>query len=756
MDSLLSLQSTSNPENITNSDDLAYVIYTSGTTGKPKGVLQLHNNVVRLFKSTEIWFDFNENDRWVMFHSFVFDFSVWEVWGALFYRGKLIIPSLEVVKDSNLFYQLCLTESVTVLNQTPMAFYQFSEDSESRKQEAQLQSLRYIIFGGEALNPVRLCSWISRYGDSKPKLINMYGITETTVHVTYQEIREENLGTSSLIGKHIPDLTAYILDSTLKPLPIGAIGELYIGGVGLARGYLNQPELTKERFIPNPFQSEEDRVSNRNARLYKTGDLVRWLPDGNLEYIGRNDFQVKIRGYRIELGEIESVLSRHSEVSQSVVLARSKNDDSSGHYLVGYYVSDNPISEETLFNYLQTCLPDYMVPSALVHLERLPLTINGKLDRKALPEPQLSNKETYTAPRTELEQRLCDIWSGLLSIPVEQIGIHDDFFRLGGDSIVSIQLVSRLRQQLSLTINVKEIFQYKTIQRLCDYVLCQENNKAHQMVIKAEQGILEGMVPLIPIQNWFSRQKFKNPHHWNQSFLIKVPQLEHKRLERSIDALIERHDAFRLRYTREGSDYTQYYDKKMIRQPIHYLNEKSLGVPEEAPEFSSKLEEIFTQWQSSFHIEDGPLYSIGYIEGYADGSSRLYFALHHLIVDAVSWRILSEDLSRLYAGEDLGDKGSSYRQWVETVNCYSEEHPSEGIYWEEILSGYRRESDGLNDLILKEETFHQSNMSLSEEETHQLLHGCNRAYNTQINDLLLTALGYALRDLTGQAVNYVM
>ena len=386
----LLLKQTKNFRTDTTSSNLAYVIYTSGTTGKPNGVLQLHSNVVRLFSTTNLWYKFNQNDIWVLYHSYVFDFSIWEIWGALMYGSKLIIPKYDQVRDLNIFYNLCKKENVTILNQTPTAFYQFISIAIIKAIDNKLDSLKYIIFGGEKLNLAKLKPWFNCYGYSKPQLINMYGITETTVHVTYKPINKSDSEEKSYIGQVIPDLKIYILDSNLNTVPTNVIGELYVGGAGLARGYLNRPDLTSERFIPNPFQTEKEKRFNKNTRLYKTGDLVRQFSDGNLEYIGRNDSQVKIRGYRIELQEIENVLSMFDKIKHSVVLVKEHidttdrlNDDK---YLVGYYVSMHKLNEIDIINFLKEKLPDYMIPRHFIHLNKLPLTINGKLDHKALLE----------------------------------------------------------------------------------------------------------------------------------------------------------------------------------------------------------------------------------------------------------------------------------------------------------------------------------------------------------------------------------
>ncbi|MEN9946429.1 MAG: hypothetical protein RLZZ293_815, partial [Pseudomonadota bacterium] len=453
--------------NIT-SNNLAYVIYTSGTTGKPKGVLQQHNNVHRLLSATQNWYNFNSQDVWTLFHSYVFDFSIWELYGALSFGGKLVIPSHEQTRDPALFHNLCQQHKVSVLNQTPTAFYQFMQHSLSLNK---LSSLRYVIFGGEALNIEQLSPWFNRYGDEQPQLVNMYGITETTVHVTYKPLKLGDVGRNSYIGIPIPDQKIYVLDSQLQPLPIGAIGELYVGGAGLARGYLNLPELTAERFITNQFQTKGEQEQGINARLYKTGDLVRYLPDGNIEYIGRNDFQVKIRGFRIELGEIENQVAKLDNVKQAVVLALDQQGNSNNKYLVAYYVADSVLNHDEMLSQLAQVLPEYMVPSILVHLQQLPLTINGKLDRKALPEPQFTtNADNYLAPRTELEQQLCNIYAQVLTLNVEEIGINDDFFKLGGDSILAIRVVNKINSECQIKLSVRNIFNHKTILSLSELI----------------------------------------------------------------------------------------------------------------------------------------------------------------------------------------------------------------------------------------------------------------------------------------------
>lgn len=462
-----------NPMPSADSDHLAYIIYTSGTTGKPKGVLQPHYNVIRLFTATNDWYQFNHQDIWTLFHSYVFDFSVWEIWGALLYGGTLVIPTREEIKDLNAFYQLCYKEKVTVLNQTPKAFYQFIDIALKNTAELKLINLRYVIFGGDKLNYSNLIPWVEQYGYNNPRLINMYGITETTVHVTYKMIEKKDIDErGSYIGFAIPDQKLYVLDQQLEPLPVGAIGELYVGGAGLARGYLNQPELTRSKFISNPFQTEKERLNNQNSRLYKTGDLVRRLPDGQLEYIGRNDSQVKIRGYRIELSEIEKVLVSYPAIRQAVVLAKGQAGSEHAHqYLAAYYIAEKPLDHLAIHRYLSEHLPDYMNPNIFIHLEKLPLTINGKVDIKALPDPRFERHQAYVPPVNEKENFICNSFSQVLGI--KTIGMNDDFFGLGGDSLGAIRLTSIL--QSCFAIKVADVFKLRTPNNIAETILFGED-----------------------------------------------------------------------------------------------------------------------------------------------------------------------------------------------------------------------------------------------------------------------------------------
>ncbi|WP_281248233.1 amino acid adenylation domain-containing protein, partial [Seinonella peptonophila] len=362
-----------NLSSINQSTDLAYVIYTSGTTGQPKGVMVEHRNVVRLLLNDASLFDFDQNDIWTLFHSYCFDFSVWEMYGALLYGGKLVIVPSQVTKEPKQFLELLRREKVTILNQTPSAFDHLAQQ-EMNHEESDLM-VRKVIFGGEALSPRKLSHWKRKYPHTQ--LINMYGITEITVHATYKEITELEIESNvSNIGKPIPTLQTMVLDHNKNLVPIGVTGELYISGEGVARGYLNQRELTKERFIESPFVTGE--------RMYRTGDLAYWLENGDLVYMGRIDQQVKVRGYRIEPGEIESALLEHAQV-MDVTVRDWQTEAGDDCFLCAYVVSSQPIAVTELREHLRQKLPEYMIPSFFVAMEQIPLTSNGKVDRNALP-----------------------------------------------------------------------------------------------------------------------------------------------------------------------------------------------------------------------------------------------------------------------------------------------------------------------------------------------------------------------------------
>jgi nonribosomal peptide synthetase DhbF len=432
------------------------VIYTSGSTGRPKGVLVEHRNVARLFTATDQWYGFGSADVWTLLHSYAFDFSVWEIWGALAHGGRLVISPLSTTRSPPALAALVAGEGVTVLNATPSLFVTVQDELLKLADDL---ALRFVVFGGEALAPPTLRPWYRRFGGDGPTLVNMYGITETTVHVTYRPVSAADCDREgSPIGVPIPDLSLHLLDPHGSPVPVGVAGELFVGGAGVARGYLHRAELTAQRFIENPFGP---------GRLYRTGDVARRLPGGELDFRGRIDDQVKIRGFRIELGEIETVLADHPAVRTAVATVRE--DVPGDQRLVAYVtlLDGADLDPSALRQFVKSKLPAYMVPATVIALESLPLTANGKADRKRLPAPDRAESElagSYAAPETPLEAELVAIWSRVLH--VERIGIDDDFFELGGHSLLAIQLVQAIERELDRICGLPILFRTGTIRSL--------------------------------------------------------------------------------------------------------------------------------------------------------------------------------------------------------------------------------------------------------------------------------------------------
>lgn len=735
-------------------DNLAYIIYTSGSTGQPKGVAIPHCNVTRLFTATQPWFNFNHEDVWTWFHSHAFDFSVWEIWGALLYGGRLVVVPYELSRSPAAFYALLLQQGVTVLNQTPSAFRQLMQAEPLVTSNLPLR-LRLVMFGGESLEFQSLRPWFDRHGDT-PQLVNLYGITETTVHVTYCPVQPSQISPASLIGQPIPDLQLYLLDSRLQPVPLGVPGEIYVGGAGLARGYFNHPALTAERFIPHPYS---DRPG---ARLYRTGDLARYRADGSLEYWGRSDQQVKLRGFRIELGEIESTLSQHPHVQDVVVMVRE--DEPGQKRLVAYvvcptYSVDCPEKQteeqavlSDLRRWVQDRLPSYMVPTSFVQLEKLPLTPNGKIDRRVLPPPQLDRLEaSYTPARTAVEQTLTAIWREVLG--VETVGIHDNFFELGGDSILSIQVIARANQE-GLQFTPKQLFQHQTIAELALVV-----DTAPRAI--APQGLVTGTLPLTPIQHWFFDQPLVERHHWNQSLLLEVPPtLTLPLIEQIVQRLLEHHDALRLRFQEGKTGWQQWHSGLEEATPCMQVDLSALPEARQSAAIASLLLPL----QASLDLTAGPLLRLVLFYRGGDRPNQLLWVIHHLAVDGVSWRILLEDFQTVYQqlqqrelqSEEplrLPAKTTAFKNWAERLQTYAEsdELQSELDTW---LSLQQHTSPLPMDNPEGENTvaaIATITTSLDAAETQALLQDIPAVYRTQINDVLLTALAQAFAGWTGSS-----
>ncbi|MGW4943412.1 non-ribosomal peptide synthase/polyketide synthase [Actinoplanes sp. NPDC004185] len=612
----------------------AYTIYTSGSTGRPKGVVVPHHNVVRLFSATGEQFGFGPHDVWTLFHSIAFDFSVWELWGPLLHGGRLVVVPYEVSRSPRDFLRLLADERVTVLNQTPSAFYPLIQADADLPAVGDRLSLRYVVFGGEALDLWRLAGWYARHRDDAPVLVNMYGITETTVHVTHLRLTSTGAAaaTGSTIGAGLSDLRVYILDRHLRPVPPGVTGEMYVAGAGLARGYLNRPGLTAERFPADPFGPP-------GTRMYRSGDLARWDADGGLTYLGRADRQVKIRGHRIELGEIDAVLATHPGLAQIAVVDRE--DQPGARRLVGYFVSAaEPVpGPAELREFAARSLPDYMVPTAFVALPAIPLNANGKLDRRALPAPDHATQPgyAYVAPRTDAEQLVADAFADLLGVP--RAGTEDDFFALGGDSILSIGLTSRLREAFGVQLSPRAVFDHPTVAGL-----------AAALTVPAGTPDTSGITPqprdrALPLS--FAQQRLWFLHEFDPTSTEYVTPtavrltgtLRTDALRGALDALVARHESLRTTF-RAGADGVA---EQVIQPPGPVpLEEEQLGDP------AGLGEVLAAHTGRPFDLAAGPLLRAVLIR-LAGDEHVLLLVLHHIVTDGWSTGVLMTELAELYA-----------------------------------------------------------------------------------------------------------
>ncbi|MBG7343651.1 non-ribosomal peptide synthase/polyketide synthase [Pseudomonas aeruginosa] len=713
-DAWLENHAENNPGIELNGENLAYVIYTSGSTGKPKGAGNRHSALSNRLCWMQQAYGLGVGDTVLQKTPFSFDVSVWEFFWPLMSGARLVVAAPGDHRDPAKLVALINREGVDTLHFVPSMLQAFLQDEDV----ASCTSLKRIVCSGEALPADAQQQVFAKLPQAG--LYNLYGPTEAAIDVTHWTCMEEGKDAVP-IGRPIANLACYILDGNLEPVPVGVLGELYLAGRGLARGYHQRPGLTAERFVASPFVAGE--------RMYRTGDLARYRADGVIEYAGRIDHQVKLRGLRIELGEIEARLLEHPWVREAAVLAVD------GKQLVGYVVLESEGGDwrETLAAHLATSLPEYMVPAQWLALERMPLSPNGKLDRKALPAPEVSVAQAgYSAPRNAVERTLAEIWQDLLG--VEQVGLDDNFFSLGGDSIVSIQVVSRARQA-GLQLSPRDLFQHQNIRSLA--------LAAKAGAATAEQGPASGEVALAPVQRWFFEQSIPNRQHWNQSLLLQARQpLDGDRLGRALERLQAQHDALRLRFREERGAWHQAYAEQ-AGEPLWRRQAGS----EEA------LLALCEEAQRSLDLEQGPLLRALLVD-MADGSQRLLLVIHHLAVDGVSWRILLEDLQRLYADldADLGPRSSSYQAWSRHLHEQAGARLDELDYWQAQLHDAPHALPCENPHgALENRHERKLVLTLDAERTRQLLQEAPAAYRTQVNDLLLTALARATCRWSGDA-----
>ncbi|HGM4826388.1 TPA: amino acid adenylation domain-containing protein, partial [Pseudomonas aeruginosa] len=727
------------PEVALHGDNLAYVIYTSGSTGMPKGVAVSHGPLAAHIVATGERYEMTPADCELHFMSFAFDGSH-EGWMHPLINGARVL-----IRDDSLWlpeqtYAQMHRHGVTVAVFPPVYLQQLAEHAE---RDGNPPAARVYCFGGDA---VAQASYDLAWRALRPQyLFNGYGPTETVVTPLLWKARPDDpCGAAYMpIGTLLGNRSGYILDAQLNLLPVGVAGELYLGGEGVARGYLERPALTAERFVPDPFGAP-------GSRLYRSGDLTRGRADGVVDYLGRVDHQVKIRGFRIELGEIEARLREQAAVREAVVVAQA---GASGQQLVGYVVPQDPALVEdagaqaacrdALRKALKERLPEYMLPAHLLFLACMPLTPNGKLDRKALPKPSADQQQRdYQAPRSEVERQLATIWAEVLKL--EQVGLADNFFEIGGDSIISLQVVSRARQ-LGIHFTPKMLFEAQTIGALAPLA------ESGTQVLAIDQGPVTGVTPLLPIQQGFFAEEVAERHWWNQSVLLEAREpLDARHLEQALRGVLAHHDALRLSFTREAAGWTARH--RGVEEGAAAL----LRVARVAD--LAALRALADEVQRSLDLADGPLLR-ALLATFDDGSQRLLLVIHHLVVDGVSWRILFEDLQTAYrqllAGQavELPAKTSAFRDWAERLRAFAGDGGLDGelAYWQGQLQGASSDLPCL-DPLGDQSNRHARSVScgLDAEATRQLLQEAPAAYRTQVNDLLLAALARVICRWTGQ------
>lgn len=720
----------SNREFALSEQNLAYVIYTSGSTGQPKGAMNTHRAIVNRLLWMQDAYQLTPSDRVLQKTPFSFDVSVWEFFWPLMVGATLVVAAPDVHKDSAALVALVQEAAVTTMHFVPsMLRYFLAEPA-----VASCRSLRRVFCSGEALSPAYQEQF---FAVLSAELHNLYGPTEAAVDVTAWPCQPDINARTVPIGKPIANIQTHLLDSQYQPVPVGIPGELYIGGIGLARGYWRRAALTAEKFIPDPFAAQAGN------RLYRTGDLARYLPDGTIEFLGRTDHQVKVRGFRIELGEIETQLLQHPSIQSCVVIAQEK--PSQDTWLLAYFVPEgSPPTTTDLHTYLRQHLPEYMVPAHFISLAEIPLSPNGKVDRRALPAPDTERPtltQTYVPPQTEYEITLTSIWQEVLGI--KKVGIHDNFFELGGDSILSLQVVAQANEA-GLHITTKQMFQNQTIARLAAVT-----NTA--VVVAAEQGPVTGFIPLTPIQHWFFEQMLMTPQHFNQAVLLAVkPDLKFEWVEEAVSYLWHYHDAFRLRFVQTDGSWQQINGDIDTPPPLSRYTVSDLPA----------LESAVDQIQTEFDLSHGPLIRFVWFDLPNPHPAHLLIVAHHLVIDGVSWRILLGDLQQIYQqlAQDrpihLPPKTTSLQQWANALVDYAHTPAvqNSASYWQ-------METAVTNPLPVSSPLVVNLNQvgdaatythSFSQADTTALRQELLPAYHIQLDDVLLTALVHALQAWCGQ------
>jgi amino acid adenylation domain-containing protein/non-ribosomal peptide synthase protein (TIGR01720 family) len=725
--------------------EISYVIYTSGTTGQPKGVLIKNESVSNLVEFQKDNLKNNFSDKIIkvlFFSSFVFDAHVWELISGLLLGNQLYLVDDEARKDYNLLAKFIDDNNINLAVLPPVML-----------NKERILNLDVLFVAGDKTNSLI----VKEYLNENKVVYNAYGPTENTVMCFMHKYT--NFLESNCIGSLVYNHKAYILDNNLQPLPDGAIGELYLTGVGLCAGYLNRDSLNQEKFLKNPFQSENEKKQNINVKIYKTGDLVRRLSNGKIEYIGRNDFQVKISGIRIELEEIENTILSIKEIKKVHIIIKDidKNSLNYNKTIICYYTSDNSINNTEIVDYLQKVLPHFMIPKFFILLDEFPLNNSGKIDLKLLPNPEIKESINIVTPRNSIEQKLRTIWAEVLGLNISFIGIHSDFFSLGGDSIKAIQTVSRIRNVYKLTLNVKDILNLRTIENISNYIELQLNKKASANYLPNLEAV-SGEYPLLPIQKWFFANNFAHSEHWNHYFLIITNVLDLEKLKQSINKLINIHDVFKISFKKNNNNWIQVYKDKIINTDLKILNIKNIINFEESIDFNKELLNILKNWQNNFDLEHGPLYSFGYIYGFNNNTARIFVAVHHLLVDTISWKIIQNDLFNLYYNNETLLKRTSYLKWAEKIKNYSSENFNEKKYWDNVLINFKLINNCFTNYLLTNTSsdVNYCTVELEISETNLILDKVNSVFNTTVPDLLISVMVSALYNITHGKEHFIM
>ena len=713
-----------NPERVNKPDDAVYCIYTSGTTGKPKGVPNVNRGLINRVLWMHEKYHLAEEDAILQKTTFTFDVSVWEIiWWSLV-GARVVMLKQGDEKSPEDIMKTIEKNKITHMHFVPSMLNIFLLDVEG-KDVSGLKSLKYVFSSGEALSKDSLRSFnnLIRSKNESTRLINLYGPTESSIDVTYFDCEYDY--ESLPIGKPINNVQIYIVQGD-KLCGIGMPGELCIGGVGLARGYLNRPELTAEKFVKNPFGE---------GRMYHTGDLARWLPDGNIDYLGRIDEQVKIRGLRIELGEIESRIREIESVKDAAVIARE--DGSGDKAIFAYFVAEEgiEISVSDIRESLSVNLPDYMIPSYIMQIEKIPVTKNGKLDRRALPEIEARTEKEYIAPRNKEEKVVCDAFAGMLNI--KDVSVKDDFFELGGDSIKAIRVISGIRAS-GYTVTVKDIMSRRTVERIALSLI------SEMSADKYEQGEVVGKVVTTPIMREFNEWNLKKPEHFNQAKMFTVDGIDNEIIRKAIDEIFKHHDILRAVYHDEELEILSISESKFYDfYEFDYKNSEDKV---------KEVEEKCTEIQKTMDLVHGPLVKIAVFD--LGDTKQMMFCIHHYAVDGVSWRILEEDfemvVEQLRKGEDINlpAKTESFIEWSNKLKEYGEKlSDSDKSYWiksvEEIKAGLLPETQ-------EEDVSGIVKAIFDKDITEILLTKSSNAYGAKIDEVLIASLARAIGRITNQ------